>query len=230
MLSQALNAIGGATALSAIQDFTATGTITYYWAGQQVQGSATVRGRGIDQFRLDANLNAGIRSYSVSHGTGALKDTDGTVTKIPYHNTLSAGILTFPFPAILARLNDPLTVVTDIGVVTTDSGTQLHQVRVQRQFSSQADPDGSLSKLCITDYFLDPKTGLLVKAIDTTHPVQTMTEGYPHEIDFENYAAINGLGVPMLIREKVGGQTIWELALTSISFNGGLTDLVFSLQ
>ncbi len=39
--------------LSSVQDFTASGTITYYWAGQQVQGPATVRGRGTDQFRLD---------------------------------------------------------------------------------------------------------------------------------------------------------------------------------
>lgn len=230
VLLQALNTVGGAAAISTIQDFTATGSITYYWAGDQVQGSAIVRGRGIDEFRLDASLSAGTRSYAVGHGTGALKDTDGTVTAIPYHNTVNLGIPTFPFPTILARLSDPSAVVTDMGLVTTDTGTQLHQIRVQRQLSSQVDPDGALSKLCATDYFVDPQSGVLVKAIDTTHPVETMTRSYAHEVDFAKYATFNGIGVPTLVTEKVGGQTIWQLQISSVSFNSGLTDATFGLQ
>ena len=46
MLTQALNAAGGTSAVSMIQDFTGTGTITYFWAGQEVSGPVTVRGLG----------------------------------------------------------------------------------------------------------------------------------------------------------------------------------------
>ncbi len=42
LLNQALSAAGGVPALAAIADFKATGTNTYYWAGQQVAGTATV--------------------------------------------------------------------------------------------------------------------------------------------------------------------------------------------
>lgn len=230
VLTQALNAGGGPQALGPIQDFSVTGTITYFWAGEPGQGSATVLGRAPDQFRLDANLPQGIRSYVVSHGVGSLKDPTGTVTLIPYHNTINVGVLTFPYLGIEARLNDPTSLFTDLGLVATDAGSQLHKAVVQRQFSPQSDPDGSVSQLTVTDYFLDPQTNLVSKVIDMTHPDETMTRSYPHEIDFQNYAIVNGVNVPMLVTEKVDGQTTWQLQLTSISFNVGLTDANFVLR
>jgi hypothetical protein len=62
-----------------------------------------------------------------------------------------------------------------------------------------------------------------------THPVETLTENYPREIEFQNYQNMNGLNVPTLVREKIAGQTTWELRLTSIAFNSGLTDFDFTL-
>ena len=118
LLNQSLTAVGGVQGLAGISDFLATGTITYYWADQPVAGTATVRGRGFDQFRLDAVIPGGTRSYAVSHGVGALEDTTGTVTAIPYFNTVNIAILSFPYPEIIARLADPLTAITDLGLVT----------------------------------------------------------------------------------------------------------------
>ena len=226
VLTQAINAAGGAARLGVIQDFTAPGTITYFWAGTQVQGAATVRGRGWDQFRLDASIPGGTRSHAVSHGTGALKETSGRVTPIPYHNTVNAGLLTFPYLGIMVRLADPLTDISYVGLVTS-GGRQLHQVRVQRHFA--VDPQGILSRLCVTDYFVDSTSYLVIKTIDMTHPARTLTESYTDEIDFENYTSVNGVSVPMLVRKKIGGQTMWELTLSSISFNVGLTDGDFLL-
>ncbi|HLY61021.1 MAG TPA: hypothetical protein VKV95_09750 [Terriglobia bacterium] len=230
LLGQSAIIVVGPNAPSTYLDFTATGTITYFWAGEKVQGAATVRGRGVDQFRLDANLQAGTRSYAVSHGVGALKDSEGNLTAIPYHNTVNIGVLTFPFPTILARLNNLATTITDMGPVTDEAGTTLHQIRVQALFSSQIDPDGSLGNLTVTDYFVDPTSKLLAKAVDSTHPIQTLTVSYPHEIDYEDYQILNGVDAPTTVREKVGGQTIWELHITGLSFNTGLTDSVFVLQ
>jgi len=67
ILTQCLNAGGGAQTLAAIQDFTALGAITYSWAGQQVEGSVIVRGRGPGQFRLDAALPGGRPVVSKLH-------------------------------------------------------------------------------------------------------------------------------------------------------------------
>ncbi len=228
VLTQALNAAGGPIALGSIRDFTATGTITYFWAGSPVPGTATARGRGADQFRLDASIPQGARSHAVSHGQGAFKDTSGTVKPIPYHNTVNVGILTFPFPGIIARLNDPLTSITYVGLVQL-AARQTHQVRVRRQFGATTDPNGTLSNLTVTDYFVDAQTYLLVKVTDMTHPVGTLTRSYQHDIELENYTNIGGVNVPMLVREKITGQTIWELRLSSVSFNTGLTDADFAL-
>lgn len=229
VLNKSLTASGATNPLNPVRDFVATGTITYFWAGEEVQGAATVKARGYDQFRLDANLPEGTRSYSVSHAVGFLKDQNGSLSEIPEHNTVNTGILSFPYPTVAANLAAPLTAVSYLGLVEVGS-RQAHQVRVQRHFSSEADSDGTMSKLCTTDYFVDPQTYLLLKTLDTTHPVHTLTEDLTHEIELQNYTSVNGVMVPTLIREKIIGQTIWEFRLTAISLNTGLTDLDFILQ
>ena len=230
LLNQSLSAAGGVQALAAIRDFAATGTITYYWAGQQVAGTATVRARGFDQFRLDSIIPDGTRSYAVSHGVGSLKDTSGAVTSIPYFNTVNIGLLSFPYLGISARLGDPLSTISDMGLVSTSSGSQLHQVRVQRGFPPGQDPNGALAAFCVTDYFLDPQTSLVMEVVDQTHAVGNPAESYAHEIDLGNYTAVNGVSVPMTLGESVDGQMIWQLQLSSVSFNVGLTDADFVLQ
>ncbi len=50
ILNQALSTSGGSTAVASIKDFTATGSITYHWAGSQVQGTATVRALATTSF------------------------------------------------------------------------------------------------------------------------------------------------------------------------------------
>ncbi len=229
ILTQTVNAAEG-TQAGSIRDFVATGSITYFWAGEQVPGSATVKGRAPDQFRLDANLAAGTRSYVASHGVGALKDTSGTITSIPYHNTINVGVPTLPYFAIAAHLSDPMSTIINMGTVTSAAGATLQDIRTQEQFTTAQDSLGMLTTLTITDYLIDPTTKLVIAVIDATHPVQTMTEAYPHEIDLENYSATGGVNVPMLVREKINGQTIWELRLSTITFNAGLTDADFVLQ
>src|SRR5438128_1552422 len=161
LLTQSVNAAFGSTGLSTYRDFTATGTITYFWAGDQVLGSATVKGRGPAEFRIDASLPMGTRSYAVNYGVGALKDTDGTLKPIPFHNTVNVGVLSFPYPTIAAALSNALTSMVMVGT-TTVNGRAAYQVRVQQTFSSTQDPDSTLAKLCVTDYFLDSQSLLIV--------------------------------------------------------------------
>jgi len=235
LLTRALNASGAANPVNPLQDFVATGTITYFWAGEEVKGTATVRARGADQFRLDANLPEGMRSWVATARGGMLVEASGERKEIPLHNTINLGSVIFPYLNIAAALNDPLTAVSYRGLADLStpsgkpSGRRVHQVRLQRNFSKESDPDGTVAKLCVTDYFIDPTSGLILKTLDMTHPVETLTEDLEHEIEFESYQVINGVNVPTLIREKIIGQTIWELMLSSISFNAGLTDSDFTL-
>jgi len=229
ILNQSLSASGAVNPQNPVQSFTATGTITFFWAGDQVQAPATIRAQGSGQFRLDASLPAGTRSVVISHNSGARKDADGKLTQIPAHNTFSMGGSSFPYLSIAAALADPTVTVSYVGLV--QSGTQqLQQIRITKSLPQDQDPQGIVAKLSPTDYFVDSQTNLVVKTTDVTHPIQTLTESYPREIDFENYSPMSGVAVPTLVREKIAGQTIWEFSLSGITFNTSLTDSDFSVQ
>jgi hypothetical protein len=227
VLQQVMAGSGAAT--NPIGAFTATGTITYYWAGQPVQGSATIRARGSGQFRLDASLPDGTRSYTASQQGGSRKSQDGKLSSIPAHNTLSTIIPTLPYPAIAAALSDPAFTITSLGLVNV-GGTTAYQIRVTRTFAKQSDPDGTLSSLSRVDYFIDPQTFLVLRTEDLTHPVQSLTESYSHSIEFASYTAMSGVAIPTVVREKVAGQTTWEFRLLSITLNPSLQDADFVLQ
>ena len=48
-----------------------------------------------------------------------------------------------------------------------------------------------------------------------------------HIIGFSNYQVSNGILFPLSIAESVDGQSTWSLALTSVTFNTGLSDSDF---
>lgn len=237
ILVQSVASAGGANALSSIEDFSATGTITYFWGGQEASGSATVRARGKDQFSLESQLPDGKRLFIVSHGKGKAFEPDGKVTDLPFRNTFNLGIVTFPYISVAAAISDPLTSVTSAPARQVVSVTNLepikplapnvYGIRVQRHFSTDA--SDSLSKLTVTDYWVDTNSGLIVQVDDTMHSAMIPGREYPHEIDLGNYKRINGISVPMDVSDKVNGQLLWKLNLDTVNFNVGLSDSDFDL-
>lgn len=225
ILTQSLQTSGAVN----VQSFTADGTITFFGAGEKVQGPATIRARGHDQFRLDASLSSGTRSIAVSRDSGSRKEADGKSTEIPAHNRMSTVVFSFPYPAIAAALRDPTVTISYIGFVET-GGRKFHQVQTIRNLPKESDPDGTLARLSRTDYFVDGQTYLVTKTTDFTHPVETLTEEYPREMELEGYTAMSGVAVPTTVRQKINGQTIWEFRVSNITFNTNLSDADFSLQ
>src|SRR5258708_9557504 len=57
ILTQCLSAAGGSPAVSAGQDFPATGAITYNWASPPLSGPVTVFGKRLPNFRLDPTVS-----------------------------------------------------------------------------------------------------------------------------------------------------------------------------
>jgi hypothetical protein len=229
VLVQSLNAVGGESTIQSLQDFRATGTIIYYWAGKEVSGPSTVSGRGFDQFRLDAQLPDGLRSLVFSHGQGELRESSGKISALPSYNVINLGLLTFPYVGIYRSLVDQTTSVTNIGRVEI-SGREVAQVRVQRHLPQPQDPGGLLAKLMTSDYFVDTQTGFILRVRDNTHPVNNLRTSYTHDIELSDYKRINGIMVPMTVSEKIAGARIWELRLDDMNFNNGLTDADFNIQ
>jgi len=100
ILNQALSVAGGIPAISAIADYTATGNMTYH-SSQDMQGTVTLRGLGVGQFRMDVNLQNGVRS-EVDSDTSTIKFENGMSRR--YNVPMSPGrfsIPTLPFPVAL---------------------------------------------------------------------------------------------------------------------------------
>jgi len=226
ILTQVLNVAGGETALAAIHDITATGTITYYWAGEEVQGTVTVKGRGTGQFRLDASLQNGVRSWAVNNGTGFVKELDGSKKQIPYHNTVNFGSLTFPHAYMSAAQQDNSTSITYVGLETRD-GRQIHHIRMRKVVPSDNDPSEVLSKLSTRDFFVDPATFHVVGTLDMVHPLNASTIDYPHEMLFSDYRTVSGVLVPFSVTEVATGQRTYAIQLNQATFNAGLKDSDF---
>lgn len=184
-----------------------------------------MRGRGAGQFRLDAVLPEGARSYVISGWRGASRESGGKFKRIPLHNTINIGVLTFPYLTVSAALNDPLAAFSYVGPAEY-RGRQVHQVRVRRGI--EAAKDGIIERLRTTDYFVDVETSLVLKTLDETHPVENLDEQYTQEIELESYTTIDGAAVPLVVRRKVSGQAVWELRLAEVKFNVGLTDADFA--
>jgi hypothetical protein len=225
ILRQSLAASGAAN----VQAFTAVGTITYFGGGERVEGPATIRANGHEQFRIDADLPSGTRSIALDRRSGTRKDSEGKVSQIPMHNTLSMGSSSFPYLSIAAALDNPAFSISYVSLVEA-AGRQFHQISIGRNFPNEDDRDGILARLSRTDYFVDAQTSLVVKTMDLRHPVNTLTEDYVHEIELDAYTAMHGVAVPTVVREKIAGQTVWEFRLTGITFNTNLTDSDFSIN
>jgi hypothetical protein len=225
VLTQALNAAGGPAALSPIQDFKGTGTITYYWGGEEVNASVTVKGRGTGQFRLDANLPDGVRSWAVNNGTGFLKNTDGTVKVAGYDNSVNFGSLTFPYAYMVTLLQDSSMSISYVGLETAKNGNKVQHIQIHKVFTP--DPGGMFGKLTTRDFFIDPATFQVVSTLDMVHPKNASNVNIPHEMQFSNYQRVNGVFVPFTVTEFTAGQRTFTLQLSEISFNDGLQDVDF---
>lgn len=228
LLGQAVNASGGPQALAGIQDFVASGNITYFWGDDPVTGSVTLRGRGVAQFKLESSTPKGQLNWFVDWGNGAVKNLDGSVATLPYQNAVNLGSFTLPSVALAAALQDSTTSVIDFGVAAVN-GAKLEQIRVQRKANAVIDPNGMLTKMTVRDYFFDPATAQLVLIRDSLVDPARSSESYTHEVSFSDYRNTNGLLVPYSISEQIAGQRTWSIQLTSIAFNQGLSDADFQL-
>lgn len=229
VFTSCLNAAGGIQSLAAIQDFTGRGNITYYWAGQQVQGSVIFRGRGSDQFHLDASLPSGTRSWAVGSRSGSLKEVDGTLHKIPLQNALNLGGLSLPYLGIATALSDTSAAISYVGLVEF-GGRKVYQVRVRRTFGLHVTDPAYFSTLPSKDYFIDAVTFLVLKTEDMSRSLDPPVQEYPHDVLFSDYRQVGGVVVPFSIAEEVNGQKTWTVQLDSVTFNAGLTDADFQFR
>ena len=227
VLNQSLSAAGGLVPISAVQDYTGTGNIAYSWADQSVQCPLIVRGMGTGNFRIDASLSNGTRTWAASGYSGVLITPDGTRQQTAFYNLMTAGSMTLPYVRIAAILGDSTTSIAYVGLVSVNGG-QAYQVHFAPAVDPSITANNSLPGLGAFDVFFDPTSFLVTRLTETVRSETDFTTTYPHQIDFSNYQTTGGIQAPLTIAETVNGQTTWTMTLSSLTFNNGLTDDIFN--
>jgi hypothetical protein len=225
ILTQSLNAAGGLSAISGIQDYTGMGTITYNWPGEQASVPVTVRGMGIGNFRIDASLPGGARTWAASNYSGVLITPDGTRQSGFGSSLFTAGSLTLPYIRIASVLTDTTTSVSLVGTVSIN-GQQAYQIHLVPALDPSMTANSPSQELGAFELYIDPSSFLVTELVETANPSSRTT--FLHEIDFSNYQAAGNIHAPFTISEKVNGQQTWSIVLNSLAFNSGLTIAEFN--
>jgi hypothetical protein len=226
ILNQCLNLAGGISTIGAIVDYTASGVITYHWAGKDVDGNVTVRGRGLDQFRMDASLPTGVRSWAASRGVSSQQAEDGSVSQRRGFAALNPSSFAFPYMQLAAATKSSNFQLLNRGIVQL-YGQSAYDIRVLG-FSLQGSPSQDpKTELDATDFFIDTSTLQVVMLREMPLPSANSPPGPLHQIRFSDYRTVNGVLVPFTIAEAVGGQETWIIHLDRISFNSGLVQSDF---
>jgi hypothetical protein len=221
LLSQSLNAAGGASQIAAVKDFTATGKITHFWAGEGVNGPSTLRGRGVDQIRIDSDLPGGSRSWVVHKGATSLRK-NGKDVGAPYQTGVDSGAVNNPYFIVLAALNDPQVSISSIEHANLNEHEVL-LVRTQRRLTGgNGQPDEFLSRRTAKEVLIDPSTYLPIALRSKVYPPKGFGGEFVQEVQFADFRNVNGVLVPFSMTETISGQRTWTFQADSIVLNSGL--------
>jgi hypothetical protein len=225
LLQSAIAAAGGPQAIQAIRDFSASGNITHFWSGQEVTGAVEIRGRGLDQVRMDSHLQDGTHSLVVNHGPGKTTHP-GTSRNISADNGFRLGLLILPLPGIAAAVADPQAGVLFKG--TEQVGTVLaYRIEIIRGVPPQLNKNESLRRLKTMEVFLDAKTSMVVAVRQLYSANEFRPWFLAREVDFSDFRQVGQVVVPFAITEKAVDQRTWTISLARIDFNVGVLDSIF---
>ena len=225
IISQAIATVGSQDLLNSIQDFTETGTVTYY-TQDQVTGDATIKTRGSNQFRVDANLSTGLRTIVVSANSGAMIDAGGSSRPISGQSAADLPNIMSPYQPLIAAIQDS-SISIFYGGLVTHNGISAYDIRIQNSFTAAQDPDGTRGAREARDFYIDSNALLVIAVSDQIH-FGSDDMGLLHEIDYSNYQAEAGVLMPLGVSESVGGTLDCSITIGQVVFNSGLTDNDFS--
>jgi hypothetical protein len=216
VLSQVLVSAGGTTAISAITDYTASGTITYTHS-PNVQENVTISGRGPAELRIDTPSSAGARSYLINGPQNSTQPATGKVDVRNIEAPMMAGNVAAPYRELAAVFGNSQFSLSYVGLVQSN-GHSLHDIRAQRALP------GPLRTYHTVDFFIDSATLQLAITQDTLPQDAT-----PRTIRYSDFRSVGGVLVPFSIDEEIGGEPFAAIQLNQVMFNNGLPDSTFQL-
>jgi hypothetical protein len=222
VVGQALAAVGGTSLLMSLNDYIASGTVIYH-QDQDVQGTVNLSGLGLGEFREEASLPTGVRSFSIARGHAAMKE-GGTTRPLnfKYQIPLITSSVLIPCWQLAAALNNPMFGLSYKGTTQID-GYSVYDIRIQLMPPGPPDPNGVIAEYFGADFFIDTTT------LQVRMTQDVVIRHFVRKIRYSNYTATNGLLIPFSIDEEINGQPSQSIHLGLIAFNTGLqeSDIAF---
>jgi len=224
VLQRALQAAGGLHAVDAVQSYSASGRITFYWTEDGTEGDLTMKGRGIGDFRLDAHLPDGTDEWwTIRNGRGFKKDTDGTVHPLLYQELINLQSLCLPRAQLARAIRDSRISVSSLKTAVREGRASLG-VRI-RTVPSPSGPDNIVGKLSEKDFYVDAQTFQITTVEDLSYPTDKIANGLHRQVTFSDYRDVGGTFFPFSMSEQVGkNRRLMEIHLKDLSVNPPLTD------
>jgi hypothetical protein len=218
VLNQALTVGGGLSAIATIDDYTATGSVTYYLPDEG-SGPVTVRESGLAQLRMDAQLPGGTRSEAMYDGEIRISERGVTSTSWdppPFY----PGRIVVPTAFMAAASRGPQFSLTYNGTAVIDGQVAFD---IEVQLVVPAPETIRYREGLVMHLFVDMNTLQVVMMQDVDRRNQI------RQVRYSDYRTVNGAQVPFAISEQIASHQTWAMKLSQINFNTGLQDSDFIL-
>jgi hypothetical protein len=228
ILAQTIEAGGGSKLLASIQDITETGKITYHGANSNdIRGNVTVKGRGLHQLKIEADLSTGQRTTVVNGHGGSVIEADGRRAPLHGQSAEDLGSLTIPYLPLIAAMQDPSISIVYGGLVNHNDASA-YNIRLQRVYTKQQDPHGDRARRETRDVYIDPRTFLIAAVVDQFYLAGPKQHSLAHEDRYSGYQTNNGVMMPLAVSQTIGGEIGFTMNLEQVTINAKLTDADFN--
>lgn len=223
-LTQAVAAMGGANAISAIQNARSQGTIT------PAPGSTTMAGGfiwvndfsgGGYEFRNEFQANGKTKVFASGHGNPAFSNGN-RVRKFFSHVSYAEPPYHLPAIMLARELADPNSSIQMKGTAIVNGRPAIHI-----QTSVNTGPIETV--LSPQNWYLDAATGIPLRVEYRTPNTLDLMDYHLAAADFSNYKIVNGIAVPFTITAWEDGAVVSVATITGFAFNPGTVSTDFDL-
>lgn len=229
-ISLAQQSIAALTGGNPISDMTLNANVISNIGPDYNTGTGTFRAKGISESRVDLNLSDGTHTdaRSVTSGipSGAWTRNGGSATSYAAHNCWTDAAWFLPALTSLTQTANANFVFKYIG---TESHNGISTQHIQL-FQLGSTDGGVVQNLSTSDFYLDPNSSLPLAVVFNAHADDNMNVNLPTEVRFASYQPVNGVNVPFHFQKLINGGVVLDVTVTSVVFNSGVLDSVFSMQ